>query len=770
MDSPGSRTRNRGGIRKRCFALGLMLLGLGAPAALKAENPRPQVEIPKVDRELLLDDFVGMEPSEFWSGRLAKVEGFRQTQPSDGQPVTQKTVVYLAYDEKHLYVVFVAFDEQPVRATLARRDGIDNSEDWVEVAIDTFNDQRRAYLFDSTALGVQWDALHSESSGENPQFDEVWHSRGKITNQGFVTLLKIPFKSLRFPPGPSQSWGIQFRRWIARIPELATWPLDSTTVEGRLAETATLTGLREVSPGRNMQFIPYGTFRAFRALDERDPLHARFVGERAEVDGGLDAKAVFKDALTLDVTLNPDFNQVESDSPQITVNQRFEVFFPEKRPFFLENADFFRTLTNLVFTRRIADPQFGARVTGKLGPYAVGAMFIDDQSPGRRVLPGDPLHGARARFGIFRVSRDIGSHSSIGAIYTSRELQGAYNRVGGADFRWRLGSNWTVEGQAVTSATKFTDGSTLDGPAYAARVRRSGRQLRLDARYDDFSEGFVTQTGFVNRVGLRRMTQEAEYLFRPEGKVLISWGPWWEFTGTWDRGGTRLDYVSKPGIGFDLIGQTRLAVYVEPERTRLRPQDFPGLPANRDFSAAPVGVYGATSLVPNVTVSSEVRWGSGVNFEPPMGQEPFLADQLSGSFSLALRPLRPLRIRNSYLFFRQTDRQGGANIFNNHVFRTAWNWQFTQALSVRLILQYDSLIANPLRTRLETSKNFNGDFLVTYQVNPWTALYVGYNSNLQNIDLLADPLAGTTTVVRTPRSFINDGRQLFVKFSYLLRY
>jgi hypothetical protein len=640
----------------------------------------------------------------------------------------------------------------------------------VEVAIDTFNDQRRAYLFDSTALGVQWDALHAESSGESPQFDEVWHSKGKITDQGFVALLKIPFKSLRFPATTSQVWGIQFRRWIARIPELATWPLDSTTVEGRLAETAVMTGLSDVSPGRNLQFIPYGTYRAFRALDDRDPLQARFVGERAEVDGGLDAKLVFKDAVTLDVTVNPDFNQVESDSPQITANQRFEVFFPEKRPFFLENADFFRTMTNLVFTRRIADPQFGARVTGKLGPYAVGAMFIDDQAPGKRALAGDPLHGTRARFGIFRVNRDIGRHSSIGAIYTAREFEGSYNRVGGADFRWRLGSNWTVEGQAVTSATKFLDGSTLDGPAYAARVGRSGRQLRLTARYDDLGEGFVTQTGFVNRVGLRRVIHEGEYVFRPEGKVLIAWGPWWAQSGTWDRSGTRLDYLFNQGIGADLVGQTRLAFWAVAEGTRLRPQDFAGLPGNRDFTTVPLAAHASTSFFRDVRVSGNVRWGRGVNFESPAGQEPFLADELSGDLSLTLRPLRPLRIRNSYLFFRQTDRQNGANVLNNHVFRSSWNWQFTQALSVRLILQYDSLIANPLRTRLETAKNFNGDFLVTYQVNPWTALYVGYNSNLQNIDLLAGPQAGTTTVVRTPRGFINDGRQLFVKFSYLLRY
>src|SRR5947207_11266602 len=139
--------------------------------------------------------------------------------------------------------------------------------------------------------------------------------------------------------------------------------------------------MESISPGRNMQFIPYGVLRSFRALDTRDPAVPRFDHRDAEFHGGIDSKFVLHDNLVLDVTANPDFSQVESDEPQITVNQRFEVFFPERRPFFLENSDYFKTPIDLFFTRRIGDPQFGARLTGKVGPYSLGILATDDRGP-----------------------------------------------------------------------------------------------------------------------------------------------------------------------------------------------------------------------------------------------------------------------------------------------------------------------------------------------------------------------------------------------------
>jgi hypothetical protein len=172
--------------------------------------------------------------------------------------------------------------------------------------------------------------------------------------------MAIPFRSVRFSPAAEQSWGISFTRNIPRFNEDSHWPRYSSRIEGRLNQAGTLVGLKGISPGRNLQLLPFGSFRSSRALDLRDPAQPRFAEDRLQLDGGLDAKLVVKDSLVTDIAINPDFSQVESDEPQVTTNQRFEVFFPEKRPFFLENASFFQTPINLFFSRRIADPQFGA--------------------------------------------------------------------------------------------------------------------------------------------------------------------------------------------------------------------------------------------------------------------------------------------------------------------------------------------------------------------------------------------------------------------------
>jgi hypothetical protein len=432
--------------------------------------------IPRVDRPPVLEDFLGMKPNPAMTGKLAMVDDFRQTRPSDGKPGTERTEAYLGYDEKNLYVVFVAFDSEPqkLRARLVNRENwVDQQgamlDDGVSVSIDTFDDRRRGYMFQANAYGVQWDGLYSDANGFDVSFDTVWESRGKITAQGFVIWLAIPFKSLRFSSAPEQTWGILLNRDLPRKSEVVFWPYFPPNVQGFFRPAASMKGLKDISPGRNMQFIPYSALRAFRALDTKDPSAPAFAGRRAEFNAGLDSKFVFKDSLVLDLTVNPDFSQVESDEPQITTNERFELFFPEKRPFFLENASYFQTPLNLLFTRRIADPQFGVRLTAKAGRYALGALLADDQSPGRQVVPSDPLREQRAYFGVVRVSRDLFKSSSVGLVYVDREFSGDlagrsllgipasaranFNRVGGVDGRLQFSPAWVGRFQAVASST-----------------------------------------------------------------------------------------------------------------------------------------------------------------------------------------------------------------------------------------------------------------------------------------------------------------------------
>ncbi len=704
---------------------------------------------------------------------MAKVEGFVQRNPSDGQPATQRTEAYLGYDDKNLYIVVVAFDTDPdkIRARMARRENA-FGDDFIEVTLDTFNDQRRGFLFWVNPLGIQADALWSEDNGPDFSFDTLWQSRGQLTDEGYVVWMSIPFKSLRFQPGAEQDWGLILQRNIPRNSEWSFWPHISSRIDGRLNQAAKLTGMQNISPGRNIQLIPYTNFRSFRALDTLDGNNPRFVQDNV-ADAGLDAKIVLQDSLVLDVTLNPDFSQVESDNPQVTANQRFEVFFPEKRPFFLENASFFETPINLLFTRRIADPQFGVRLTGKKGPYALGAMFIDDQSPGRSVLATDPQFGKRAHFVAARVSRDILNQSSLGLIYTGREFDGSYNRVGGVDARLKFNENWVGNFQAVTSRTLDEDGAFFAGPAYTARLDRSGRQLFTRFEYNDIGEDFQTKPGFVSRSGIRNFWNFTRYRFRPEGDFLIAWGPNLWNQRVWDRSGTRLDWTSRTGLAFEFIGQSFFEVFYRNDRERLRPADFDVLPEARDFSKPLAGIFFNSSYFKMVSFGGNYRVGNNISFVPPDGEEPFLARQTQTSFRTTLRPLTPLRIENTYILSRFTDRGDGESIFNNHIARSNWNWQFTKELSLRAILQYNSVLANPDRTELKTTKNINADFLITYLINPGTALFIGYNSNAQNLDpnltLVTDP-GGDTSILRPQRRYINDAHQFFMKFSYLWRF
>lgn len=773
--------------------LGLMALAIVAifpepslPAAPQL-GPRVEIQVARVTEPPQLEDFLDMKPRPEWEGRLTRVGDFIQYLPNDGAPATQPSEAYFGYDDDHFYAVIVCFDSEPekIRARLARREKI-NEDDFVVLVLDTFHDQRRGYQFWSNPLGIQADNIWTEGRGLDFSFDTVWHSRAKITDRGYVVWMAIPFKSLRFKPAAEQTWGIAVWRIIPRLSEESTWPRISSRIEGELNQSATIHGLRDISPGRNIQLVPYAFMRSFRALDTLDPEGPRFVSDNFDPQAGLDAKLILKDSFVLDVAVNPDFSQVESDEPQITLNRRFEVFFPEKRPFFIENAGFFQTPINLFFTRRIADPQWGVRLTGKRGPYAVGVLLADDEAPGKVVPSSDPLFGKRAHVGVVRVERDIFKQSAVGFIFTNRELAGGFNRVGGLDTRLKLSDNWVATLQGVTSSTQRLDGSRLAGPAYKGRIRRTGRHFFYSLDYDDRSPGFFTETGFLAegqlssplfrsrtitapslRTDMRNIRQYASYLFRPESKSVISWGPALLLQRAWDYDGTPLHKFHDASFRLELPGFTYLEAFQTADRERLRPQDFSLLPENRSFSHRRNGLYVGSQALSGMNFSAEFSRGTGINFVPADGRTPFLTRLDRASLGLVLRPWTPLRIENSYLLERLRDRSSGASVFNNHIVRSNWNWQFNREFSLRVILRYDAVHSNRQLTSLETTRNFNADFLFTYLVNPWTALYVGYNGNLQNIELLTTP--GGRELTRTS-GFLNDARQFFVKFSYLVRF
>ncbi len=562
-----------------CITAGL----LAVPSVLSSQEAfvpwRPTVTINRVSREPTLEDFLDMKPSSDLVDELTKVSGFIQREPNDGEPSKELTDVYWGYDDDNLYVIFVAFDNEPerVRARMGRRESIDRDDDLVWINLDTFNDERRGMVFQCNPYGIQRDSLFVSGVGEDESWDTLWYSRGERTAQGYVVWVALPFRSLRFSNEDQQTWGLLLERWIPRNNDWSFWPQASSRIEGFFNQTAFMK-LENISPGRNIQLIPYAASRSFRALDPELPDGPDFIEDFRDISVGLDAKFVIQDSLTLDATANPDFSQVESDEPQVTVNERFEVFFPERRPFFIENAQFFQTPLNLVFTRRIADPLLGTRLTGKVGPWAIGALVADDEAPGKRALPGSPLRGQGSLFGIFRVSRDVFEQGSVGAIYTDWSLDGSSNRVGGADFRFLLTPNLALAGQAVNELDDTTRG--------ARRAQRSGAGLRCSTAAirkatEDVLWLYGHQRGFPLGARFRRPARH------PRAQLFVSLsvpsGENAHFLGTHVFRGGRVGSQRGP-LGRDLQPRSRLEFRgtdesrggIHQEERDVTPQGFPG--------------------------------------------------------------------------------------------------------------------------------------------------------------------------------------------------
>lgn len=712
----------------------------------------PVAQVRRVERPPAFEDFLSERPAA-----EPAVTAFIQREPTEGVPASQRTRVYLFYDNQNIYIIFQCHDSEPhkIRARLSKRDDFIQDDDFVSVRLDTFYDRRRAYQFTVNPLGIQSDSMHDESNAVfDPTFDTLWYSRGQITSWGYAVWMAIPLKSLRFSAAGRQTWGILLTRRTARYGEYAYWPEVSRKIAGFLTQAGELQGLEGISAGRNVQLIPYGSLLSSHFADFTQ---RKFVDKTANGDGGLDAKAVLRDNLALDVTINPDFSQVESDEPQVTVNQRFEVFFPEKRPFFLENANYFQTPIQVFFTRRIADPQFGVRLTGKQGPYAIGALVSDDQAPGQ---VSDPeLAGRRAGVSVFRLNRDVASQTTIGAVFTERRFAGETNRVGGLDTRIKLPYQFFLQGQALVSYTRDAQGNSRAAPGFFAGLDHTGRHWTFQQSYTDFSPDFRTDLGYVPRVDIRKNVGYAAYFFRPERSSLMRWGPDAGYQVIWNHAGQRQDWFWRAGMVWEWRRQIYLWVGAPFAHERYLGQDF-------DRRSRVVQFRIATSK--RFTFYTYDRIGRDIVYQPAAGLAPFQASSVGSENTITFRPIPRLRLDHTALLTRAKECRGRAAVFTNAIFRQKVNFQFNRELSLRTIFQYESTMPNFALSGLPRVKRFSGDVLLSYVLHPGTALYLGYNHRLENVDagLGADP-AGPP--FRTSALF-PTGRQFFAKISYLYRF
>src|SRR2546422_4846642 len=445
--------------------------GLKHAIMIPPEKAKP-IRIPRFDKTPVID---GKLDDEVWK-QAAVLKDFYQTQPGDNITPSKPTEAMMGYDSKTLYLAFHCYDEpDKVRATVAKRDEV-FGDDNVRLFLDTFNDQRRAYVLGWNALGIQQDGIMTEGSGTDFSVDIVMESKGMLTSDGWTVEVAIPFKSLRYEAGKGKLWGFHVIRNFFRFnDEMDSWlPIDRD-ISSNLAQEGHLTGLEGISTEHTLEIIPSLTLsetgKRVNALSVAqlaanptllDP--GRMLNQPIKAEIGVTAKYSLTPTVILDLAVNPDFAQVEADQTVVTANQRFPIFFEEKRPFFLEGIDIFQTPLQAVHTRAIVDPDIAVKLTGKRGRNTFGVLLASDNAPGNfsrdernnsSTLPAiQRVLDKNAYIGILRLKRDIGTGSNIGILLTSYNFIEKHNQLGGIDGRFKISKLKTFSFQVLGSTSR----------------------------------------------------------------------------------------------------------------------------------------------------------------------------------------------------------------------------------------------------------------------------------------------------------------------------
>lgn len=537
----------------------------GGKTNVPPDKLRPIV-IPKTSAPPVID---GRIDDNGWS-HAAVFKEFYQTSPGYNTAPSKPTEVYLFYDEKNLYIAFKCWDDRDkIRATVAKRDSL-GDEDNVTVWLDTYDDRRRAYALSFNPLGVQQDGIFTEGQfqGADLSVDIVMESKGVIEDWGWSVEVTIPFKSLRYQAGKGKMWGFNAARTIARLNgEVDRWLPDDREVSGFLIKHGKITGLDEIKSERTLEiipsvtvsqtgrrkrtippsgFAPFGQFNPiFNPIGLKDP--GKFTNDPAKADLSLSLKYTLSPNVTLDAAINPDYAEIEADAPVVTANQRFPIFFPEKRPFFLEGKDIFDTPLQAFHSRTIVDPDFAAKLTGKIGANTFGLVVTSDNAPGnysedergviaecqrarlldppnnRRTCANEEFIDKNALFGVLRLKRDIGMENRIGFFAAIKIFPKSRNIVGGFDGRFKLDPRTVMSFQVlgthskkyfydpISNKTNYRDGNgfgyywNLD---YTAETR--GWFAEISGRSGDYraDAGFTSRTNtnqvfFMNRLSTK---------------------------------------------------------------------------------------------------------------------------------------------------------------------------------------------------------------------------------------------------------------------------
>jgi Domain of unknown function (DUF5916) len=746
-------------LRSRWNRIGipLLLAALAAASPLWAQSPEPlpEIRISRSAGEIAIDGQLG-DPG--WQG-ATQIDTFFETNPGDNVPPKVRTTAWLTYDDRFFYAAF-DFEDDPktVRAPLGDRDNVPSSTDYGGLILDTRNDGRTAVMMLVNPSNIQYDALTSDASGEDSSYDLFWDSATRITDRGWTLEIRVPFSSLRYDKADPQTWGVllyrnrprdfRYQMFSSRLPR------DSNCF---ICNERKIVGLTGLPGGNHLVLAPYGTSR--QPWLPAGTLGSSLESEPVEWDGGLDAKWTPNADTALDATINPDFSQIESDVAQIATNERFALFFPERRPFFLEGLDLFSTPIQAVYTRTITSPRWGLRSTGELLDTAYTLLVTQDRGGGSVIIPGpESSRLAPQNFAstvvVGRARHDLG-RSFVSFLLTGREIEGGgHNRVAGPDFQWRPTEADTVTGQLLASDSRTPerpdlagewDGRSLSSHAlflsWDHNTRTHGWLLRLQ----DIGDDFRADAGFLPQVGFREAVGEASRRFYPTKGPFHRIRPYARMQYTTDQNGDLIFQRAFPGINVEGMWNGFAEVNYLFDRVRA---------GERLFDRQQLSWY--VQMSPSLLLND-------ISFEGWTGEEVDFDNLRAGKgASIGVRAtLRPtnhleLRLNGSRRWLDLAEGpHTGERLFTAEVARLRATYTFTSRAFLRLIGQQVRTESDPSLYTFEVApedKSFSGSALFAYKLNWQTVLFLGYG----------DERALAETTGRLERS----GRELFLKISY----
>ncbi|MFB0518598.1 MAG: DUF5916 domain-containing protein [Acidobacteriota bacterium] len=726
----GKYAKRRMSRKSNSFILTCAILLIGLSAAAQ-DKPQPLIPL-KTDNPPVID---GILDDPVWQ-KAPHITGFKTYYPDFGKEMGEKTVAYYAYDRENLYFAFRCFDSQPdkIKAPVTSRDNV-RPGDLICVNLDSFNNQQSLYAFYSNPIGIQEDS-RLEGGQEDPSIDMVWYSEGNIDDKGYTVEIKIPFKSIRFSHKNPVEMGVIFERMISRRSEAGTYPpLDPEHGANFLTQTMTLI-FHDIKHYTLFELLPAVTYSRRSSMEQGE-----LASEADRGDLSLTAKYGITSDLILDGALNPDFSQVEADAGQVDFNLRYALFFPEKRPFFLEGLEKFNfggydsgdPLGAIVHTRTIVDPLAGLKLNGKIGDkntiasiYAMDGLLDTEEED-------------FAHFSIFRYKRALSKDGFIGGFYTGRERKNGFNRVLGADGQIRINPPSLFGFHFFQSQSKLDENSPRDdGHALGLHYFYNTRDMLLMLGLQDISKDFRTETGYITRTGITRFRSGILRMFYPDSKVI-----------------RRVD----PMVHAYLIRDKFSDLYEADIPVDLR------LILPRTSSIV-IGYRYATEVFLGEKFSRNgVRFIARSQFTKQfffslsysrMNRIRYMADPYQGYGSDASATLRYLPSEKIHLdlsliysdFYRHSD---SAKEYDYTIIRSRNTYQMNKYLFFRGIVEYNSF-----RKRLMT------DFLASFTYIPGTVIHVGYGSLYEKIRWIEGEYRAADEFLETKRGF-------FFKASFLWR-